>query len=58
MDYPLNMMKPAEGATPTGFALASDEAEHATLSAAGFLPKLERAETPKPKKTKAAEPEA
>lgn len=36
--YPLNLTKAATGNTPAGFALANDEAEHASLSEAGYLP--------------------
>ena len=35
--YPLNVMKPGPVA---GFAVASDAAEHAALTAAGYLPAL------------------
>lgn len=39
--YPLNMKTAGE---QPGFAVANDEAEHAALSALGYLPKLEAVE--------------
>ena len=38
MNYPLNMTKPGE---VVGYAVANDEAEHASLSGIGYEPKLE-----------------
>lgn len=38
--YPLNMTLPAPA---IGFALANDEAEHATLTEAGYVPALVKA---------------
>lgn len=38
--YPLNVMKPAAGNHPAGFAVANDESEHKALSDAGYLPAL------------------
>lgn len=38
MDYPLNVVRAAKGNDPAGFAVASDESEHAILTAYGYTP--------------------
>jgi hypothetical protein len=47
--YPLNMQLPSPA---VGFALASDAAEHQTLTDAGYLPAFVPAEPAKPSKAK------